>query len=72
MWVGLKWIYQEKLSLADAYIVATTKMLRVILITTDPQLAELRLVKTRLLPIPGLIPVRCLQQKEWEFKKKAK
>jgi len=48
---GLKCIHRGKISLADAYIVAAAKMLGGTLVTTDPQLAELKLVQTRLLPI---------------------
>jgi predicted nucleic acid-binding protein len=49
---SLKCIHRGKLSLADAYIVAVTKTLEGTLITTDPRLAELRLVKTHLLHVP--------------------
>ncbi|MCQ5362922.1 MAG: type II toxin-antitoxin system VapC family toxin [Candidatus Verstraetearchaeota archaeon] len=49
---GLKCIHRSKISLADAYIVAAAKMLGGTLVTTDPQLAELKLVQTRLLSIP--------------------
>lgn len=49
---GLKCTYKGKLSLADAYIVAAAKTLRGTLITTDPRIAELKLVQTKLLQIP--------------------
>ncbi|MBC7113819.1 MAG: PIN domain-containing protein [Candidatus Methanomethyliales bacterium] len=49
---GFKCIHRGKISLVDAYILAATKVLDGILITTDPQLEELNLVQTKLLPIP--------------------
>lgn len=49
---SLKCTYNGKLSLTDAYTVASTKMLKGTLATTDRQLAELKLVQTKLLKIP--------------------
>jgi len=49
---GLKCIYRGKLSLADAYVLAVAKTLGGTLVTTDPQLLEIKLVQTRLLEIP--------------------
>ncbi|MGQ9515513.1 MAG: type II toxin-antitoxin system VapC family toxin [Thermoproteota archaeon] len=49
---GLKCIHRDKLSLADAYIVAVAKMLGGTLVTIDPRLLEIKLVQTRLLKIP--------------------
>ncbi len=49
---GLKCVHRGKLSLADAYIVAATKLLRGTLVTTDSQIAALKLVPTRLIEIP--------------------
>jgi predicted nucleic acid-binding protein len=48
----LKCIYRGKLSLADTYIAAATKIVEGVLITTDTRLAELKPVQIRLLPIP--------------------
>jgi len=43
---GLKCIHRGKLSLAEAYVVAAAKMLGGTLVTTDPRIAELKLVQT--------------------------
>ena len=48
----IKCTYRGKLSLADSYTLAAAKMLGATLITTDRKLADLKLVKTRLLQIP--------------------
>ncbi|MEM0314239.1 MAG: PIN domain-containing protein [Candidatus Bathyarchaeia archaeon] len=45
----IKCTYKGMLSLADAYTLAAAKMHDATLITTDPQLADLKLVHTRLL-----------------------
>jgi len=49
---SIKCAYRDKISLADAYTLAATKVLGGTLITTDHQLAELKLVQTKLLQIP--------------------
>jgi len=49
---GLKCIHRGELSLADAYVVAAAKMTGGNLITTDPRIAELKLVQTKLLQTP--------------------
>jgi predicted nucleic acid-binding protein len=49
---SLKCTYRGKLSLADAYILAAAKTLGGTLITTDPRLSELKIVKTKFLQIP--------------------
>lgn len=48
----LKCTYRAKLSLADAYILATCKLHGGTLVTTDKTLKELRLMPTTLLEIP--------------------
>ncbi|MBC7130093.1 PIN domain-containing protein [Candidatus Bathyarchaeota archaeon] len=48
----IKCIYKGKLSLADAYVLAAAKTYGATLITTDSQLAELKLVPAKLLKIP--------------------
>lgn len=48
----LKCAHKDKISLADAYTLAATKAVGGTLITTDHQLAELKLVQTRLLQTP--------------------
>jgi len=49
---NLKCTHKGKISLADAYTVATAKTLGATLITTDSRLAELKLQQTKLLDIP--------------------
>jgi predicted nucleic acid-binding protein len=49
---SLKCIHRGKLSLADAYILAATKMLGGTLITTDSRLTELKIVQAKLIEIP--------------------
>lgn len=49
---NLKCIHKGKISLADAYTVAATKILGATLITTDSRLTELKLKQTKLLDIP--------------------
>jgi predicted nucleic acid-binding protein len=48
----LKCKYRGKISLADAYILATSLEYRCRLISTDPRLKELNLVSTSLLSVP--------------------
>ena len=49
---SLKCAYRGKLSLADAYILAAAKTRGGTLVTTDPRLSELKIVKTKFLQIP--------------------
>ncbi|MEM0054318.1 MAG: PIN domain-containing protein [Nitrososphaeria archaeon] len=49
---GIKCAYKDKISLTDAYTLAASKMLGAILVTTDKQLAELKLVQTKLIQMP--------------------
>ncbi|MEM2939638.1 MAG: type II toxin-antitoxin system VapC family toxin [Candidatus Bathyarchaeia archaeon] len=48
----IKCTYKGKISMADAYTLAAAKMHNATLITTDSQLADLKLVPTQLLHIP--------------------
>ncbi len=48
----LKCKYRGKISLSDAYILATSIEYKCRLITTDPRLKELNLVRTSLLSVP--------------------
>ncbi|MBO3842085.1 MAG: PIN domain-containing protein [Candidatus Brockarchaeota archaeon] len=49
---SLKCIHRDKFSLVDAYILAATKMLGGILITTDSRLVEPKIVQAKLIQIP--------------------
>lgn len=48
----LKCAYRGRISLADAYTIAVAKVYRGELVTTDPQIAELKITPTKLIKIP--------------------
>jgi len=49
---GVKCQHRGKISLADAYVIATAKRLRGTLVTTDHVISDLGVVETKLLAVP--------------------
>ncbi|MGD0805433.1 MAG: PIN domain-containing protein [Candidatus Bathyarchaeia archaeon] len=49
---GIKCQHRGKISLADAYVVATTRKVGGILVTTDHVISDLGIVKAKLLAVP--------------------
>ena len=49
---GFKCSHRGKISLADAYVIATAKRFKGTLVTTDHVISDLGIVKTRLLEVP--------------------
>jgi predicted nucleic acid-binding protein len=50
---GVKCLHRGKISLADAYVIATAKRFKGTLVTTDHVISGLGIVKTRLLEVPS-------------------
>lgn len=49
---GVKCQHRGKISLADAYVIATAKRVRGTLVTTDHAIKDLRIVDTKLIEVP--------------------